>query len=240
MNLVRQALKRLLSAVLPAERWLARGRRARGLTAPAISLTFDDGPHPEYTPQVLDRLQMFGWKATFFVIGEKALRHPDLIRRIVREGHELGTHSWSHGEPVKTSAETLLDETRKCERLLYEICRLDAPRMRPPKGELTWSKLRGLWRERRTIVLWNVDPKDYRKNAGLELRCWAACYTPAHGDIVLLHDSYPQALEILDQLQEHHRLFGFETVAISSWLPEHPQNLSADASACRETEGLPC
>ena len=113
MNVLRQGIRQLLTACLPAERWLVRGRRAKGVGGVAISLTFDDGPHPEYTPQVLDRLQTYGWKGTFFVVGERAAAHPDLIRRIVREGHELGNHSYTHSEPSQTTAAALIDEVRR-------------------------------------------------------------------------------------------------------------------------------
>lgn len=243
MSLLRQGLKHLLSACLPAERWLVRGRSARRVEGPAISLTFDDGPNPVVTPQVLDRLEMFGWKGTFFVIGERAERYPELIRRIVAEGHELGNHSFTHSEPSRTSAKALLDEIRITRRVLEQITGQTISLTRPPKGELTWSKLRGLWRERQTIALWNVDPKDFRKDCDGELRRWAATYAPGHGDIVLLHDAHPQVLTILDALQEHGRLIGAETVAMSSWL--HGESLRSEANLppgyhLSESEGMPC
>jgi peptidoglycan/xylan/chitin deacetylase (PgdA/CDA1 family) len=218
MNLLRQGIRQLLTACLPTERWLVRGRRARGIDGVAISLTFDDGPHPEYTPQVLDRLQTYGWKGTFFVVGERAAAHPDLIRRIVREGHELGNHSYTHSEPSQTTAAALIDEVRRVRQLLQELTGNVVDVTRPPKGALTWSKLRGLWAEGQTVVLWNVDPKDYRPGREVELRRWGATYDPRSGDIVLLHDSLPHVLSILDTLQEHGRLVGTETVPITAWL----------------------
>lgn len=235
MNLLRQCLKWTLTSCLPERRWLVRGRRARGVHGPAISLTFDDGPHPEFTPLILDRLQTFGWKGTFFVIGERAEEYPEIIRRIVQEGHEIGTHSWSHSDPRTTSAAKLFDETLACERLLTELCGVNVSTLRPPKGELSWQKILEFWRRRRTVVLWNVDPKDYRPAAGLDLRRWAACYAPQNGDIVLLHDGYPQAMELLDQLQEHRRLVGVETVTISNWLPERSN--TADGEKTLQTQG---
>ncbi len=240
MNILRQIVRRLLTACLPAERWLVHGRRAHGTNGRAISLTFDDGPHPEITPQVLDRLQMFGWKGTFFIIGERALAHPELIRRIVREGHELGNHSFTHGEPAETSCETLIDEVRSNRQLLGQLTGRFVSLMRPPKGQLTWAKLRGLWRERQTVVLWNVDPKDYRHDCETELRKWAATYAPQHGDIVLLHDAHPQVLTILDTLQEHGRLIGAETVPASAWLKTHSQKSGRPRRPVAESEGTTC
>jgi peptidoglycan/xylan/chitin deacetylase (PgdA/CDA1 family) len=233
MNVLRQGLKRVLTACLPKERWLVRGQAARGVDGVAISLTFDDGPHPEYTPQVLDRLQTYGWKGTFFVIGRKAAAYPELIRRIVAEGHELGNHSYTHSEPSHTTAASLADEARRTQQLLAELTGKSIRLMRPPKGDVTWSKLRALWKERQTVVLWSVDPKDYRVERELELRRWGATYEPRSGDLVLLHDSRPHAAMILDALQEHRRLFGTETVAISSWL-------STDWETTRKEESRLC
>lgn len=232
MSLLRQAMKRLMTACLPADRWLVRGRRANGIQGQAISLTFDDGPHPVYTPLVLDRLQMFGWKGTFFVIGERAFQHPDLIQRIVDEGHELGNHSFTHSEPQATSTHIFVDEVRETQQLLERQAGQPVCLMRPPKGELTWSKIRGLWREQQTIALWSVDPKDYRPHRELELRRWAATYEPCHGDIVLLHDAFPQVLSVLDTLQEHRRLIGTETVALSSWLPVRNRKRVSERLSC--------
>lgn len=241
MNLLRQTIKRLLTACLPTERWLVCGRTARGIQGPAISLTFDDGPHPDYTPLVLDRLQMYGWKGTFFVIGERAVQHPEILQRIVDEGHELGNHSFSHSEPKATPTHIFLDEVRDTQELLEQLAGQPVTLMRPPKGELTWSKVRGLWRDRQTIALWSVDPKDYRSHGELELRRWAATYEPRHGEIILLHDAFPQVLSVLDALQEHRRLIGTETVTLSTWLPARTRKRRGESSSQRQSpEGLPC
>jgi len=243
MNLAKQIVKRLLTACLPAERWLVRGQRARGITGPAISLTFDDGPHPEFTPLVLDRLQMFGWKATFFVIGAQAQQYPHLIRRMLSEGHEVGAHSWTHSEPARTTAGQLIDETRRTIQLLHDLGAQTVSLMRPPKGELTAQKIAGLWRNQQTIALWNVDPKDYRPDCEPELCRWAAGYSPKHGDIVLLHDAFPQALWLLDELQEHRRLVGVETVTVSTWLKPRSESQtrhSFQKQLSAKSEGIPC
>lgn len=234
MNIVRQSVKRLLTACLPEERWLVRGRCAHGDHGPALSLTFDDGPHPEYTPRVLDRLQQSGWKGTFFVVGERARQYPELVQRIVAEGHELGNHTFTHGEPSQTSAETLLEEIRETRNLLRQITGRRVSLFRPPKGELSLDKLRVTWREQQTVVLWCVDPKDYRPDAEADVRGWAARYKSRHGDIVLLHDSSPHSLAALDELQSHSRLTGFETVAVSTWLGvATTKEFSAEGLSCR-------
>src|SRR3954470_18425756 len=84
----RQALRGLLAALLPSRLFLVRGRAGSG----CVYLTFDDGPHPEYTPHLLDRLKEAGVCATFFVIGRVAERYPDVVRRIAAEGHVVANH----------------------------------------------------------------------------------------------------------------------------------------------------
>src|SRR5437867_2629105 len=99
MGYIRQMGKAVLAACLPPSRFLVRGARAVNGTRPALSLTFDDGPHPVHTPRLLDRLAEYGIRGTFFVIGERVAAQPAIARRIVEEGHDIGNHTWSHGEP---------------------------------------------------------------------------------------------------------------------------------------------
>src|SRR5262245_42795080 len=86
----RQALRRLLAAALPRHLFLVRGRTS----SRCVYLTFDDGPHPEYTPGLLDRLAKADVRATFFVVGRMAERHPDVVRRMAAEGHLVANHSF--------------------------------------------------------------------------------------------------------------------------------------------------
>jgi len=222
MSLVRQAVKALLTAGLPPARWLVRGPRGRLSDAPTLSLTFDDGPHPEHTPRVLDALQEFGQRATFFVVGRQAVRYPEIVRRIVDEGHTLGNHTFTHGEPSDTTPTQFLDEVL-CMRDLLSLW-TDAPCrwMRPPKGELGWSKLRGLWKTDHTIVLWNVDPRDYRMSSAAEVDRWCRGYRPRHGDIVLLHDNRPAAADIVANWGRLGLFDRWRSVPIDAWFAPQP------------------
>src|SRR5262245_55440479 len=94
---LRQLAREALGLLLPKHRFALRGRRCDG----AIHWTFDDGPHPEHTPRVLDVLAESGASATFFVVGQQAEKYPELVRRIVHEGHAIGNHTWSHCDPRK-------------------------------------------------------------------------------------------------------------------------------------------
>ncbi|HEY3933863.1 MAG TPA: polysaccharide deacetylase family protein [Gemmatimonadales bacterium] len=153
-----------------------------------IALTFDDGPDPVSTPRVLDALGVAKARATFFLIGERAARHPEIVKRIADEGHAIGHHSWTHSEPATTPASVLLRETAQTRRFLEDLTGAPAPLFRPPHGKLTAGKLLGVWRQGNAIVLWNEDPKDFRMATERELAAWAAGRQWRGGEIVLLHD----------------------------------------------------
>lgn len=212
---LRQFVRRLLQFVLPSRWFLVRGDRRSN----SICLTFDDGPHPVHTPQVLDVLRALNVPATFFVVGKCVEENPDLVKRIVAEGHALGHHSFLHSNPSQTSASRLLSELRETQSLLRIILGRGCHFFRPPHGKLTVRKAIGLWREGQTIVLWNVDPKDFRCQSKQELSDWFRQHPLAGGDIVLFHDNQPHAAGTLAELVGECRNRGLEFTTPASWLP---------------------
>jgi peptidoglycan/xylan/chitin deacetylase (PgdA/CDA1 family) len=192
---------------------LVRGPRKSG----RVGLTFDDGPHPKHTPRVLDVLNQYGVRATFFVIGKQAEHQPALVRRLAAEGHAVGNHSFSHGEPDQTPAELLMDEVEQTRNLLGSLTGIQTNLFRPPKGKVTARKLWKLWRGGQTVVLWNVDPKDFACESGEELHAWFQRRPLCGGDIVLLHDSLPHAAAILPDLIQRTRAAGLEFATIPEW-----------------------
>ena len=187
MGMLRQLSKTTCELLLPRQSFLTRG------SAAGICLTFDDGPHPEYTPRVLDNLASGGLRGTFFVVGERAEQHPEIVRRIVNEGHEIGNHTWTHGEPAETSTATFMEELARTRSLIQDLTGEDCRIVRPPKGMLSLPKAWALLKSRQTIVLWNVDTKDYRMESWTEMEDWCRTYQPTRGDIVLMHDNRPHA-----------------------------------------------
>jgi peptidoglycan/xylan/chitin deacetylase (PgdA/CDA1 family) len=183
----RQLVRRVV-ALLPARLCVVRGPE-KG----AVYLTFDDGPHPEYTGALLDVLKEQAAPATFFVVGQEAERHPDLVRRMSVEGHLVANHSWSHSDPARTSARQLLDEVRRTRQLLAGLLG-EAPNLfRPPHGKLTAAKLWGLWRNRQTVVLWNTDTRDFACKTSDEFAAYFQTHPLRGGDVVLMHDNRPHA-----------------------------------------------
>lgn len=165
-----------------------------------VALTFDDGPHPVYTKQLLDGLKERGVKVTFFVIGEHAEIHPDIIKRMVEEGHLVGNHTYSHIQLTKTNREIYKEELIKTNEILKEITGQEIQYVRPPYG--SWDK--SFEKELNMFpVLWNVDPMDWCSEN-------VSCITEKivtkvkENDIILMHDYYDTsvtaALKTIDEL----------------------------------------
>jgi len=199
MSRIRQLLKSALAAALPKSWLLAHGPHRPSAIA-EIALTFDDGPHAEHTPRLLDLLADAGAKGTFFVIGERAEMYPDILRRIADEGHELGNHTWTHSEPSQTTTAKFLDEIDRTRQLIQQLTGRDCRLTRPPKGSLTFGKAMGLWQQRQSVALWNVDPKDFAMHDDSEMSEWVDQYAPQTGDIVLLHEDYPHTVTALREM----------------------------------------
>jgi len=215
MSALRQFLLRSLEVTLPRERFLLRGPIADG----AVALTFDDGPHPDITPRLLDALAQEKMKATFFVIGREAERYPAIVRRMAAEGHAIGHHSWSHSEPSATSSSALLAEVTRSRALLLDLAGIRSDRFRPPKGQLTFAKLTTLLRAGQRVVLWSNDPKDYALTASAPLTHWAASTALPGGTIALLHDTHRWCLDAIAPLARRATEQGVRFVTLDEWLP---------------------
>lgn len=197
-NLLRQAARTAMASILPHRLFLVRGPKSRA----AVSLTFDDGPHPEYTPRLLDQLAEHRIPATFFLVGSEAERHPNLVRRIVRDGHQLGNHTWHHYPPSKVSPQALADEVQRTQELLQSISGVAPSLFRPPLGKLTLGKLARIWRLGLGVVLWSFDPKDYQVESSAELISRLNRQTLRAGEVLLMHDNRPHAVGAISELAE--------------------------------------
>ncbi|WP_437774291.1 polysaccharide deacetylase family protein [Sorangium sp. So ce1097] len=169
------------------KRALFAGRPGRGDAH--IALTFDDGPHPEHTPRLLDWLAEHRVDATFFVLGTLARSHPDLVRRIVADGHDIGNHTYTHVSLEHASPQLLRAEVGTTRALLEDLTGSACPLFRPPWGKVSARALFQLWSDGHTVVLWNADPRDYAMKSAEAAVAWCARYRPRSGDIILLHDT---------------------------------------------------
>jgi peptidoglycan/xylan/chitin deacetylase (PgdA/CDA1 family) len=192
-------------------------------TGPArVALTFDDGPHPKYTPMVLDILAEYGVKATFFTVGSNAEAYPALIERICREGHELGNHTHSHDHVAKMSRERLDGDVRRCSETIRAITGAKPRYFRPPEGVCNEYVREICDAEGMSIVLWSVDTRDWA-HTGVEEICRNVRHNTTNGSIILMHDFIgknsptPEALrQIVPMLLES----GYAFVTVTQLLEE--------------------
>ena len=180
---------------------------AEAENAKKIALTFDDGPHPVYTPVLLDGLAKRKVKATFFITGENAEAYPELVKRMQEEGHLIGNHTYSHIQLTQGNREKFKGELVKTNEIIEEITGQGVTYVRPPYG--SWDK--SFEKELNMIpVLWNIDPLDWCCN---DASCVIRKVESAAGEdaIILLHDTYPStetaALQIVDDLQQRGYVF---------------------------------
>lgn len=129
-----------------------------------VAITFDDGPHPRHTPRLLDILAKRKIRATFYLIGERVLYWPDIVRRIATEGHEIGNHSWSHPFLNRLNQQSVYREIDRTTDAIYQITGRPPVTFRPPYGAFSHQQRTHLHTHRNLpTVLWSVDPQDWRR-----------------------------------------------------------------------------
>jgi peptidoglycan/xylan/chitin deacetylase (PgdA/CDA1 family) len=206
-----RTLREVAARVLPRSLVVVRGPRGR---ARRVALTFDDGPDT-MTPRYLDLLDALGLRATFFLVGENAARHPALVAEYVRRGHEIGAHGWSHDPFATMSPERLTDELERTEAVLPRHRMHGSPMVRPPRGALTPAALVRVAARGFVTVLWSVDSDDCRTTEPARVEHALSPSRVAPGDIVLLHEMQPWTLEALPAVVRRLRAAGLETTTVS-------------------------
>ncbi len=149
---------------------------------PTVYLTFDDGPIPEVTPWVLDLLDSYGVKATFFVVGDNVRRNPQLLDDIIARGHSVGNHTMNHLQGAKVSTSRYLDNINRADELIHSHL------YRPPHGLLRWLQARKI-KEHYQIIMYDVVTRDYNcKLTGEQVLQNLKRYA-RRGSIIVFHDS---------------------------------------------------
>ena len=172
-------------------------------TLPQLYLTFDDGPHPDVTPFVLDTLARYNAKATFFCIGNNVKHHPDLYQRILAEGHQVGNHTCRHLNGWKTPIEQYLVDVKEAAGCIASHL------FRPPYGRLSSSQaraVRGLLPGEGRIVMWDLLSGDFDSRLSGQ-DCFTICQQRLRpGSIIVMHDSekaWPRLSVALPLLMEY-------------------------------------
>lgn len=187
-----------------------------------IALTFDDGPHPRITREIISILKEYGVTATFFVIGQNADNYPETMKLLAESGYEIGNHTYSHKNLKKMSEAEVNEEFRKCSETLLRFG-VEPKLMRPPEGFFSDEVIKVSRGMEYDIILWSIDTRD-----------WA--HTPADsivknvienasgGDIILMHDylsGYGGTCEALRVIIPKLKSEGFEFVTVSELISEN-------------------
>ncbi len=182
-----------------------------------IALTFDDGPHPKETNQVLDVLKKYNIKATFFIAGKHANWYPKALVRASKEGHEIGNHTFNHPDISNLTKSQLEEEILKCEDILIKLTGKKPRLFRPPYGSYKQEELALIAKKLKyKIVLWtSVDARDW-ENPGANVIVNKIINNVKNGDIILLHDyATNNTVEALDMLIPKMIEKGFKFVTVS-------------------------
>ena len=167
-----------------------------------VYLTFDDGPIPEVTPWVLDMLDSYGVKATFFLVGDNVSRNPELLEEIRRRGHSWGNHTMHHLQGMKVTSLRYMRDLTEADRLI------DSPLFRPPHGLLRWSQAAAI-KAHYNIIMYDLVTRDYSRKLSPEQVLDNVKRFARNGSIIVFHDSLkaetnlryalPRAIEWLKQ-----------------------------------------
>jgi len=185
---------------------------------PYIALTFDDGPNQKLTPRLLDLLAEHHIHVTFFVVGENAAEYPEILQRAVREGHEVGNHTWSHPNLAKTSDENVRSQIKRTEEAITNAIGSRPTLFRPPYGSVTARQKHFIHDELGyEIILWEVDPLDW-KNPGPNVVSSRILKETRPGSIVLAHDIHAQTIQAMPATLTELEAKGFKFVTVSQLL----------------------
>jgi peptidoglycan/xylan/chitin deacetylase (PgdA/CDA1 family) len=174
---------------------------------PTLFLSFDDGPNAEISPWVLETLKQYKAKATFFCIGKKVEAHPEIVEQIIKEGHCLGNHSYSHLNGWKNKISAYIEDVERCSDIT------NSKLFRPPYGRIGLRQLAALQKKNYRIVLWDVLSGDFDPKLSKEQCLKNVLQFSKNGSIIVFHDSekaFEKLSYVLPLVLEHFQKLGFE------------------------------
>lgn len=178
---------------------------------PMVALTFDDGPSSKSTSRILNTLQENDAKATFFILGMEAERHPEILNRMIDEGHEIGNHSYSHKDLTKLSDEEIADQIYRTQQIVAEATGQAPILVRPPYGFFNVDLLEKV---PFPFLLWSMDTLDW-KNRDRRIVSDYILETVLDGDVILLHDIYDSTAEAMEIVIPELIRRGYQLVTVS-------------------------
>lgn len=185
---------------------------------PVVAMTFDDGPRP-WTMDLLDALKERGIKATFFVVGQSVRNYPEVVKRIVDEGHEIANHTWSHPKNMAHKPERIVrKEIQACHDIIVQTTGV-APRLfRPPGGSFTLSQSQWIYDEWDYVnIMWSVDPLDWKRPGAETIK--SRVVDGAHeGAIILAHDLHQPTVKAMPATLDALMAEGYQFLRVSELL----------------------
>jgi len=198
---------------------------------PFIAMTFDDGPSAVLTPRLLDILKQRNIKATFFVLGQLAQEHPEIIARAVAEGHEIANHSWDHKALTKVGDGGLKHELSDTSEAISKVTGKPVTLMRPPYGATNARLNKAFEKEYgMKVILWSVDPLDW-KRPGPQVVSQRIIAGTRPGAIILAHDIHPGTIEAMPPTFDALLAKGYKFVTVSELLAMESKNPAPKPSA---------
>jgi peptidoglycan/xylan/chitin deacetylase (PgdA/CDA1 family) len=186
------------------------------VNGPYIAMTFDDGPSATLTPKLLDLLAERHIHVTFFVVGENAKAHPEILKREVAEGHEVGNHSWDHPDLAKKSDEIVRSQLDRTNDAIRDALGQPPTLLRPPYGSLTKEQRKWIAQDYGfKIILWSVDPLDWKRPVTPEQVHQRIVQGTRNGAIILSHDIHATTIEAMPATMDDLLGKGFKFVTVS-------------------------
>lgn len=187
-----------------------------------VAITFDDGPNDDYTPQVLDLLKKYNAKATFFLVGERVTKYPDVVRREITEGHEVANHTYTHARLQYLSEEQIKSQLDRTHDAIIKAAQVEPVLFRPPFGYYSERSINAVHELGYLTVMWSwhQDTFDWQ-NPGVYRIVSNVLKDTKKGDIVLFHDhggDRSQTIDALKQILPALQKQGYQFVTVSQLL----------------------
>lgn len=202
----------------------------------ALAMTFDDGPHPVNTPKLLDLLKERNIKATFFLVGERVKMHPEIVRRILAEGHEVANHTWTHPSLVSISDEKIRSEFQRTADAIWDAAQYRPHLMRPPFGATNKRIEQFIFNEfGYSSIIWSVDPNDWRR-PGVQVVANRLIAGAHKGAIMLAHDIHAPTIEAMPQVFDALLAKGYKFLTVSQLINLEQQSTPVGVIVTPEAE----
>jgi len=182
-----------------------------------VALTFDDGPFPQMTAQYLAVLDRLNVRATFLMVGQRIKDYPELARKVVQYGSEIGSHSWGHARLDQLTAEAIAEDLRLVENQVQTNLGLEISLLRPPYGGRNDNVLAVAKQLGYKVIIWDVDPRDW-EDPPPEKIVAGVLEQVKPGSIIIMHEGHPNTLKALPVIIQRLRERGLEPVPVSEML----------------------